>query len=386
MVILVDFLLITLAIMFVSILLIYKITNFCGLQLKFQALVLCAILAFVVNFSTLMISAYLTREHFMLIAGLVFASAAAVTFYNERLLHRRRPAQELATAGTASLLPTALPESTQSEEDFPARSSVAASVPDEKEQPDETAPVPSTASEPAVEPHPVPAAPAAITEETAAEPSAPIPPAAPVSEAAAEPADAAVPEPVAAVPARVYPFHRSERSLRGRQRRRLCWLPAVLTRTVADIVREDMENDQLLKLTAVLAKLGSLDDLLDYAFDQKDRHNYSNALFAYKQALSRYHEDSYAPFIVIEMGNIYKNNGAYDDAIHAYRNAMTLAAVTSNADIREEFTKNIDYLRIVKLVLARHHASKLAFEKIPADWQQEIERIFQKRHSQKSVS
>ena len=89
MVILVDFLLITLAIMSVSILLIYKITNFCGLQLKFQALVLCAILAFVVNFSTLMISAYLTREHFMLIAGLVFASAAAVTFYNERLLHRR---------------------------------------------------------------------------------------------------------------------------------------------------------------------------------------------------------------------------------------------------------------------------------------------------------
>lgn len=55
--------------------------------------------------------------------------------------------------------------------------------------------------------------------------------------------------------------------------------PAVLTDTVAVMVKNDMENDHLLKLTAALAKLNSLDAILDYAYEQKSRHNYSNALF-----------------------------------------------------------------------------------------------------------
>ena len=161
---------------------------------------------------------------------------------------------------------------------------------------------------------------------------------------------------------------------RGQKHRRYPLLPVAPQRTIAEIVQEDMENDQLLKLTAVLAKLGSLDDLLDYAFEQKNRHNYS------------YHSDSYAPFIVIDMGNIYKNSGAYEDAVHVYQNALTLPAVAGSADTYEEFSKNADYLRMVQLVLARHNSPRIAFDEIPEDWQQEIETLVQKRHSHKSVS
>ena len=373
-----DFLLITLAIMSVSILLIYKITNFCGLQLKFQALVLCALLAFVVNFSTLAISAYLTQEHFFLIAGLVLASAVAVTMYNERLLHRQ-PAPETiaAPAGAALTLPLkeepAMPEAPAAEAEPAAAAAAmqakdiplpAAAIPADEAESEETA---SAAEVPAISIEP-PVSPSAqeIPEETAAP-------------------EETAPEAQAPSAARIYPFRRASR-IRGQRRRRRPLLPACLIRTVAEIVQEDMENDQLLQLTAVLAKLGSLDDILNYAFEQTSRHNYSNALFAYKQALSRYHADSYAPFIVIEMGNIYKNNGAYEDAIHAYRNALTLPAVAASTAIHEEFTKNVDYLRIVQLILARHSASRTSFDKIPATWRNEIELVFKKRHPQKSVS
>ena len=110
----------------------------------------------------------------------------------------------------------------------------------------------------------------------------------PASPSAQEIPEETAPEAQAPSAARIYPFRRASR-IRGQRRRRRPLLPACLIRTVAEIVQEDMENDQLLQLTAVLAKLGSLDDILNYAFEQTSRHNYSNALFAYKQALSRYH-------------------------------------------------------------------------------------------------
>lgn len=349
-----DFLLITLAIMSVSILLIYKITRFCGLQLKFQALVLCALLAFVVNFTTLAISTYLTREHFLLIAAMVIISAVAVTKYNERLIQQAAPVLASATGLAAA------PEHPNSQSDSAAA------------QPASQSAVTAAAPASAIVPNP---AVAATTPPTGAAAAAP-------TEPAATPAATSL---AVSKPSSNHMLHRAPHR-RGQKHRRYPLLPVAPQRTIAEIVQEDMENDQLLKLTAVLAKLGSLDDLLDYAFEQKNQHNYSNAIFAYKQALTRYHSDSYAPFIVIDMGNIYKNSGAYEDAVHVYQNALTLPAVAGSADTYEEFSKNADYLRMVQLVLARHNSPRITFDEIPEDWQQEIETLVQKRHSHKSVS
>jgi len=162
--------------------------------------------------------------------------------------------------------------------------------------------------------------------------------------------------------------------------------PAKIVPTIAEIVHEDMENDQLLKLTAVLSKLGSLDDILDYAYEQKLRHNYSNSLFAYKQALIKYFDDDYAPFIVIEMGNIYKSIGFYEEAISAYKRAFNLPAVVSNGAIQDKFKKNMDYLYTVKYILRKHNAMKTPFEKIPRPYIREIEFTLQNRRTKKHVS
>lgn len=100
------------------------------------------------------------------------------------------------------------------------------------------------------------------------------------------------------------------------------FLPALLLPTISEPVKKEMENVKLLKLTAVLTKLNSLDAPLDYVYEQKNRHAYENSIFAFKQALERYEEDDYAPFIIIEMANLYKNTGFYDEAIIVYNRAF----------------------------------------------------------------
>ena len=93
-----TFFVITVSIMAVSILLIYKLCRFFGLELKWISLVLCAILAFVVNGVTIMLSPFLTQDHYVRLAALVLVSAALVTLINEYLLKRDRRT-ELASAG-----------------------------------------------------------------------------------------------------------------------------------------------------------------------------------------------------------------------------------------------------------------------------------------------
>ena len=62
MVIYVEFFLITFAIMSLSILLIHKLTQLVGFELKYSSLVLCAVMALIVNFAALTVSSSLTRN------------------------------------------------------------------------------------------------------------------------------------------------------------------------------------------------------------------------------------------------------------------------------------------------------------------------------------
>jgi hypothetical protein len=370
--------------MSVSILLVHKITDFLGFHLKCKSLMLCAAMAFVVNFTTLALSSYLTTRHFMLIFAFIVVAALIVTCYNEHLLTKDRQTAGVAvtSVGTSGvspaihvLSPPLLPSDIMPEElsgshhtDLPLPLALAAVPREEVISTGYTATQePATVSK--AEESPVIATGDCSTMRL------------PVSTL---PASLVFPtEPKLSdilyrtVPSAINEFSRSKKIFHA---------PAVIIKTIADIVHEDMENDHLLKLTAVIAKLGSLDDILDYAFEQKTRHNYFNALFAYKRALIRYCSDDYAPFIVIDIVNIYKDNGAYEEAIHTYLNALSLPAIVNNSEIHEEFEKNLAYLRIVEYVLAKHHIARTPFGKISPNHLEEIETIFQNRRIQKIVS
>ena len=127
------------------------------------------------------------------------------------------------------------------------------------------------------------------------------------------------------------------------------------------------------KMADINAHLGSLDDILDYAYAQKAKGNLNQAVLAYQKALDRYKNDDYAPFIAIDLGNIYKEQAAYSRVIKTYEEALKLPVVMRNAETRKEFTKNLAYLRVVQSVLVRHRAITTPFSKIPRQYLQEVE-------------
>ena len=130
------------------------------------------------------------------------------------------------------------------------------------------------------------------------------------------------------------------------------------------------------KLLDIKAHLGSLDDILDYAYAQRTSGDLEQAILAYQKALDRYRSDDYAPFIAIDLGNIYKEQAAYSKVIKTYEEALKLPVVMRNADTRKEFNKNLTYMRIVQSVLVRHRALTMPFSKIPKQYLQEVETEF----------
>ena len=121
----------------------------------------------------------------------------------------------------------------------------------------------------------------------------------------------------------------------------------------------------------------TLDDILDYAYSEKTQGHVFQAIAAYKKALEKYRADEYAPFVAIDLGNIYKEQAAYTKAIKTYEDALDLPTVKRNASTLKEFKNNLAYLKIVQSVLLRHQALSTPFSKISKEYLQEIETEFQ---------
>ncbi|MBR3457292.1 MAG: hypothetical protein IKH16_03960, partial [Selenomonadaceae bacterium] len=130
------------------------------------------------------------------------------------------------------------------------------------------------------------------------------------------------------------------------------------------------------------SRFQSLDDILDYAFEQKSKHRIDNAILAYKGALDKYQDDPYAPFIIIDLGNIYQEKAAYSDAGRTYEDALFLPVIANDAATSEKFKENLSYLRTVQYILSKHNSLQTPFQKIPADYLKEIETEFQMRQKQ----
>lgn len=83
--------------------------------------------------------------------------------------------------------------------------------------------------------------------------------------------------------------------------------------------------------------LESMDDLLDFAFAQASAEHYAMALLAYSTALEKYRHDDYAPFIIIDMVNLYKSQGQYQAAIDCINEAMDIPAIKANPAYQQNF-------------------------------------------------
>ncbi len=154
-------------------------------------------------------------------------------------------------------------------------------------------------------------------------------------------------------------------------------------RTVGQGADAERQEELPSKLAELFAGMESLDDILDYAYEQRFGGDPGAAALALREALKRYGGDEYAPFIVIELGDLYKEQADYAAAIRVYKRAFDLPVIGRNDEIGRKFTGNLVYLQTVQSVLSKHDALALPFQDIPKEYLEEIEAAYQQHDTGK---
>lgn len=379
------FLLTTGSIMAISIFLIYRLCRFFHIDMKYSSLLLCAVLAFVVNGAAIIMSPFLDKAHYLRLGLLVVVAAALVTFYNERLLRREEAAAKTEPAidepDEVLAASPAVTASLSSEQTV--TTDATASKLNQKQAIDSN---PKTAikaeSKPVAEQVSAPKA----ANETLTEDKTQFMPAessvTPVT-AEADTADKPITvasEPMAAKVPVTMKADTTDTADKLPENKAAVVEPIPIAATAKDTVTVTTVMESY--ATAV-AKLENLDDLLDYAYDHQASLPQA-AICAYKRAIEQYPNDDYMPFLIIELGNLYKNQADYHSTISIYAKALTMPVIAQNDATRQEFVKNLRYLGIVQDILSKHNALSTPFAEIPAAIMQEIEQVFQKRLAESS--
>jgi len=120
----------------------------------------------------------------------------------------------------------------------------------------------------------------------------------------------------------------------------------------------------------------SLDDLIDFAFQQKEYANNQVALATFRRAFNLYQDSDAAPLLAIEITNLLINQGAYDEAISILTLGRNLPGLKRNSTLDQEFVTTIAYFRIIKNTLIQRRTGYLPFNQIPVEINAEINAEF----------
>ena len=282
--------------MSVCIISIYKIARKLGADISLSALVLCGVSALIINFMAIRVNPFLTKTYYYILGTMIIFAATGTTCYNKYLLYRR---SRLAVHGAPSedeeiTQATSKPETiVETEVTEEPETMVEAEVTEEPEimAEAEVAEEPETTAEAEVAEEPETTAEAEVTEEpeTTAE-----------AEVTEEPESTA-----------------------------------------------ETQQAKEAPLPALPEGLDSMDALLDFAFAQTGAGAYELALLAYSTALEQYRNDDYAPFIIIDMVNLYKSQGRYQEAIDCVHNAMDIPAIQESPAYQQNFQNYLAQLKSI---------------------------------------
>lgn len=382
-----EFFLITCAVMAAVIVGIHKMTDYLGFEMKWRPLALCAVMAVAANLITLLVSSYITFDYVALIVILIIASAALMTYYNEYLLRRDlewEPEETALEKVEAKLDSVAAGNNRQTMMEAPERAEQPAVEAIGAPEPERIAPeawpvdikpsdltsVAEFPPEPAVQALPVTEPIVTVEAVSETEPEAAYersPEAVSEIEPIFEPEMEAVSEfgsILEGPPEDVPEFElMPERALETVSE------PEPVSEPELEPVQPpDISGDKL----AGLSTLSTLDDFLDYAYSEKGEGNLATAAAALAAAVEKFGDDSYAPFIVIELANVYKAQGDYQAAVRVYRDACRLPAVAGDEITLGQFKGSEEYLLKLMAVLESHGTPKLSFTEIPEDYFREI--------------
>ena len=110
----------------------------------------------------------------------------------------------------------------------------------------------------------------------------------------------------------------------------------------------------------------SLEALLDIAYESAETEPL-RAVAAYRRALSSYPNDSYMPFLIIELSTLYKRLGNYAAALDLLDEALTLPIIAKNVVMVQEFERSRKILRAVSDMLTARGTPALPFGDVPED-------------------
>jgi len=270
--------------MSVCIISIYKIARKLGADISLSALVLCGVSALIINFMAIRVNPFLTKTYYYILGTMIIFAATGTTCYNKYLLYRR---SRLAVHG----------------------------APSEDEEITQVTSKPETIVETEVTEEPETMVEAEVTEEP---------------EIMAEAEVAEEPETTAEAEVTEEPEIMAEVE-------------------VTEEPETTAEAQQAVEapLPALPEGLDSMDALLDFAFAQTGAGAYELALLAYSTALEQYRNDDYAPFIIIDMVNLYKSQGRYQEAIDCVHNAMDLPAIQESPAYQQNFQNYLAQLKSI---------------------------------------
>ena len=421
-----------------SSLVVYKLSSHFNLEINPQALAFCGIASLAVNFSAIKMSSYLSPSHYILLAGLILLASSAATYYNQYLIHHHTavpkatpspiimadtiPADEAEAPDTldnAEIIENAEPaenielteniehtDDVEQAEDI-EHTEASETIPDDTENTvndvaDNTDNIIEETSEADTE-----------AEESIEEPAEDI----------AESVEEDIEETISETPEEKETDvlnNVSEDIADTNDTVEIVNVTSDTAEAVDDTTKitddvidtieitddvsaadETVETTEVIETTetieaietieenktyvriipspeviAEVASKNNMDDLLDFAYEQNLAENHDTALYAYKEALERYSEDSYAPFIAIEMINICKSIGAYAEAIDGYKNAMLLPSVKDNPQMQKEFKNGIIYIECIIEILGDKNMPDTPLGNIPPQIMKEIELIF----------
>ena len=282
--------------MSVCIISIYKIARKLGADISLSALVLCGVSALIINFMAIRVNPFLTKTYYYILGTMIIFAATGTTCYNKYLLYRR---SRLAVHGAPSedneiTQVTSEPE-TIVETEVTEEPEIMAEV--------EVAEEPETMVEAEVTEEPEIMAEVEVAEE-------------PETTAEAEVAE----EPETTAEAEV---------------------------TEEPETTAEAQQAEEAPLPTLPEGLDSMDALLDFAFAQTGAGAYELALLAYSTALEQYRNDDYAPFIIIDMVNLYKSQGRYQEAIDCVHNAMDIPAIQESPAYQQNFQNYLAQLKSI---------------------------------------
>lgn len=370
-----TFFLIVPSVMIVGVFLVHGVFNRLGLRMHFGALIICAVLSVAADFGAAMLSTAPDKNYFIHLGGLILGAAFIATLINYFLVKKKIAAEKIDAETRAAYLDD-LAERIERAEEI----KTVEKIPDFVERPKvnlKKKPKPKKILKPVAKAKT--AEPVQVETAKKIEPTKQV---APVKKT----------EPITKVESPKI----LETTAEGKVVKK--FEPEKISKPIKESVKVSTQvkppdpvkksltvstqtkPSEPAKLSAATKSTGTaetLDDLLELAYSEKSQGHTWQAIAAYQKALEKYRNDDYAPFVAIDLGNVYKEQAMYAKAIKTFEEALELPAVKRSAKTTADFKKNIVYLRTVQSVLLRHQALTTPFSRISKVYLREIETEFQ---------